>query len=77
MVKRQRSTPTAPIPMYGRGFARMKNRLGPERAEELRQEVLKDQLAARAKWGEQPVGDERDRASYKGYPLPKMSKRRK
>lgn len=72
MVERYRAGQTI-VPMYGRGFHRMKERLGPEKAEELRQSVLKDQLAARAKWGAQPV-QERDRTTYKEYPT---SKRRK
>jgi len=46
----------------------MKARLGPERTEALRQQVLKDQLEARAKWGVQPVTP-RDREEYKEYPV--------
>jgi hypothetical protein len=65
-----------PQPTYGRGFFRMKERLGPERAEELRQEVLRDQIAAREKWGGQAVLP-RDRDTYKEYPKSKRSKRRK
>ncbi len=63
-----------PLPMYGRGFARMKARLGEQRAEELRQEVLKDQIAAREKWGAQPVNS-RDRDTYNDYPKPKRRKK--
>lgn len=54
---------------YGRGFERMKERLGPVRTEELRQQVLKEQAEARVKWGGGPL-ETRDRSSYVDYPPP-------
>lgn len=60
----------------GPGWARMMSRLGPEKAEALRQQVLKEQDAARnAIVGER--GSERDREWYRTYPAPKSKRRKK
>jgi hypothetical protein len=64
-------------PIYGPGFVRMRNRLGSKRMEEIRQDVLRGQKAARSDvLGEdvdKPVV--RDRSSYKDYPAPKGRKK--
>jgi hypothetical protein len=52
---------------YGRGFARMKKRLGPKKTEALRQQVLAEQIAMREKVSGEIVKS-RDRDSYKEYP---------
>jgi len=58
------------MPKYGAGFRRMKNRLGPQRVEEIRQQVLKDQQAALADAGDVRTYH-RDRTSYTDYPKPR------
>ncbi len=75
MVERRKLP--AQVVDYGRGFDRMKARLGPEKAEALRLDTIRLQEEARAFWGGQPLPDKRDRSSYKGkgYPAPKKSKR--
>lgn len=61
------------LPEYGRGFDRMKARLGEKRTEELRLQVLKDQQAALSQ-AARPV-QPRDRSSYSEYPAPKRRKK--
>lgn len=67
------------MPKYGRGFARMKAVLGPEKSEQMRQQVLRDQEAALSEVGKHRVAKlERDRTGYTDYPEPKnKSTRRK
>lgn len=60
----------------GPGYARMKARLGPKKAEALRQQVLKEQADALSEAGKHRDATVRDRDSYVEYPPPK-SKRRK
>jgi hypothetical protein len=58
------------LPKYGSAFQRMKANLGGDKkAEELRQQVLRDQQAALEKVSH-PVRL-RSRASYRDYPKPK------
>lgn len=59
------------MPDYGRGFARMKARLGPEQYEALRQDTISRQQKALAEIGQERVVKERDRDSYTTYPTPK------
>lgn len=61
-----------PKPMYGRGFKRMNDRLGADKAEQLRLQVLKDQEAALAQ-AKLPPKTSRDRSHYKDYPPPRLS----
>jgi len=53
---------------HGPGYARMMNRLGPKRAEELRQRVLADQATALSEVGKHRPEPTQDRESYEGYP---------
>jgi hypothetical protein len=59
------------MPTYGRGFARMKARLGPEKYEALRQDTIARQEQTLSEVGKARVITERDRDSYKEYPPPK------
>ena len=60
----------------GPGYYRMIKRLGPENYEKLRQQTLKEQVAARREYGEHPLG-ERDHTTYKDYPPPKRKPKRR
>ena len=68
----ERYKPGGVKPVYGQAFHRMVNNMGgPEQFEKLRQQTLRDQIEARAKWGAQPVETPRDRETYQGYPITK------
>jgi hypothetical protein len=54
-------------PATGPGRARMLRCLGPERAEALRQQVLREQQAALERVHTEPV-PHRDRRTYRNYP---------
>lgn len=54
----------------------MMERLGPEKAEALRQQVLREQTEAREKFG-RPPDPPRDRDTYKDYPTVKLRSPRK
>lgn len=55
-------------PARGPGFARMMARLGPEQAEQLRQQTLREQEAALAEAASTRPPAERDRDTYQDYP---------
>lgn len=55
----------------GPGYRRMMERFGPERAEALRQQVLREQETALAEATKSRPPAERDRDTYRDYPPPK------
>lgn len=65
------------IPARGPGYRRMMERLGPDRAESLRQQVLREQEAALAEAATSRPATERDRTTYHDYPKPRQHRRSK
>lgn len=61
----------------GPGWGRMMARLGPTRAEALRQQVLREQAAALADAAAASTATKRDRTTYTDYPPPKHGRNRK
>lgn len=60
----------------GPGFRRMKQQLGPKGSEELRQQVLREQVAMAENAERVRVEIQRDREAYRDYPKPKGRKRK-
>lgn len=60
---------------YGPGFARMRERLGEAKLEELRKDNIQRQLAARELVGGESV-EGRDRSHYVDYPNPRRKMRK-
>ena len=69
-MKKQQSE----VEVEGPGYRRMKARLGPEKMEEMRLRVLREQAAALAD-AQPPAGATQDRTSYRGYPAPRGRKK--
>jgi hypothetical protein len=67
------NTPTS----CGPGFARMQARLGPDRAEALRQDTLRRQEAALSEAATTRPAAEGDHGAYADYPAPARSPRGK
>lgn len=75
MVERKSKLPTV-VPSYGTGYHRMIARLGVDNAETLRLQVLNEQKAALDR-AHVDAQEKRNRETYKDYPQPQQSKRRK
>lgn len=58
-------------PIYGPGFRRMAARLGPDKMEEMRQDVLRRQAAALAEVAAVPAAESRMRDRSTDYPAPR------
>ncbi len=61
----------------GPGYARRMTRLGPDRAEALRQQVLREQAAALAEAASTRPPVESDHDTYQDYPPPRQHERKK